>query len=153
MTLNAFLYFLSLRRGHFSYRAEKTRGFPLIVLIGVARLGHPISALNWRAGRVSSKIVFCIFYRNIAGGSGGTGAIDLPDLVESASALEKLNIDDRTLILEGLKSGKRPVKVDCGAMPAFMKAPGKCYFPRALFLQEIILFAGSRQEISCLLIL
>ena len=62
-------------------------------------------------------------------------------------------IDDRTLILEGLKSGKRPVKVDCGAMPAFMKAPGKCYFPRALFLQEIILFAGSRQEISCLLIL
>lgn len=94
--------------------------------------------------------MFCTFYRNIAGGSGGTGAIDLPDLVGSASAQEKLNIDDR---VEELKFGERPVRGDCGAMPAFMKAPGKCYFTRALFLQEIILFAGSRQEISRLLIL
>ena len=152
MALSAFLYFFLFGAVTFC-TAPKNKEVPFNCSYWVARLGHPISALNWRAGRVSSKIVFCIFYRNIAGGSGGTGAIDLPDLVGSASALEKLNIDDRTLILEGLKSGKRPVKVDCGAMPAFMKAPGKCYFPRALFLQEIILFAGSRQEISCLLIL
>ncbi|WP_276741982.1 hypothetical protein [Victivallis vadensis] len=94
--------------------------------------------------------MFCTFYRNIAGGSGGTGAIDLPDLVGSASAQEKLNIDDRTLILEGLKSGKRPVKVDCGAMPAFMKAPGKCYFPRALFLRKLFyLLEADRKFPAC----
>lgn len=54
---------------------------------------------------------------------------DLPDWVESASALEELNIDDRALILEELKSGEKPVKTDCNAMSAFMKAPRKVLLP------------------------